>query len=131
MFILPIIFVLSYAEMIPIDNALMEAEAKREDHIEEKTRHYDYESTLCSCVAFARTMRPDIPFINASDMQVSTTSPSVGAVVKMYYPKSMLYHVAIVIDVGEGWIRLDEANYKPCARTQRVITLPDRIIGYL
>ncbi|MBP9760583.1 MAG: CHAP domain-containing protein [Candidatus Pacebacteria bacterium] len=94
--------------MIPIDIALIEAEAKREDHIEEKTRHYDYESTLCSCVAFARTMRQDIPFINASDMPVSTSSPSVGAVAKLYYPHSMLYHVAIVTDVGEGWIRIDD-----------------------
>lgn len=130
MFTILIALPLLYAEMRPLQIALVEQEAKQQDHTE-KIQHYGYEDTHCSCVAYARIHRPDVPFINASDVTISTTTPFVGAVVKMYYPHSGMYHLAYVESVGDGYIDIVESNYKPCSVTKRRVTLPDRVLGYL
>lgn len=140
MFILPIIFVLSYAEMIPIDNALMEAEAKREDHIE-KEIHSPKDHTILSstkdnvhgynCVSLVRVYHPDAPSINASDYPVSTTTATVGAIGKIRYHNGV-WHVFHVLEVGADTLKVVDGNYEEGFVTVRVIPRSDpRIVGYL
>lgn len=103
-----------------------------EVHIEEKTVHQnEYGNIACNCVAFVLQYRPDIPNTNASDMIIATTTPTKGAVAVMYYPHSGMYHVALVTSVQGDTLTLLDANYTPCAVTERTVTLPDRIIGYM
>ena len=97
----------------------------------EKTHHEVHNNILCSCVQYVNQYRGDIPMVDAVDMPVATSAPREGAVAKMYYPHSGEYHVALVLEVGDGWLRVRDANYVPCEETERVITLPDRVIGYL
>ncbi len=89
------------------------------------------DSVLCNCVEYTRQYRPDLPSMDAGAFVVSTTTPSVGAVAKMFYPRSGLYHLAVVEEVGDGWITIRDANYTPCKETVRKIWLPDRVLGYL
>ena len=103
-----------------------------EVHIEEKTVHQnEYGNIACSCVDFVRQYRSDIPSMNADRFVPATTTPREGAVALMHYPHSGAWHLAIVLDFGEGWVRLRDANYEPCKVTERVVQLPDRIVGYL
>lgn len=90
------------------------------------------EEMFCNCVKFVVTRRQDIPFIDASQMVIATSTPYAGAVVKMYYPHSGLYHVGIVVSVMENEIEVLDANYSHCELTQRVVPKNDtRILGYL
>lgn len=98
----------------------------------EKTEHISDYSVACSCVAYARTRRPDIPSMDASLFVATTTTPYVGAIALMYYPRSGLYHLAYVEDVGDGYIVLSESNYVTCTIGTRRIELPhNRVIGYM
>lgn len=101
-------------------------------HIEEKTAHETTrEAVACNCMAFARQYRHDLPDVNASDLTPTSATPTPGAIALMYYPHSGMWHVAYVEAVGEGWLRIVDANYSPCAVTRRTIKLPDRVRGYL
>ena len=118
--------------MIPIDVAMIAAEAKQQDHIEEKSDHKNTPDLVyCSCVAYTKTKRPDIPLMDASRFTPATTTPFVGAVAVLYYPHSGMHHLAYVEEIGDGYIILSDSNYKPCQITRRKVALPDRILGYL
>lgn len=123
--------------MVPIANIMVEAEAKQEvEHIVTKEEIHEETVTpdiACSCVRYAHTKRPDIPLIDAEDHVISTTTPFVGAVAKMYYPNSGTWHLAYVeyVDLERGLAIVDDANYEPCKVTRRWITLPYRVVGYL
>ena len=103
-----------------------------EVHIEEKTVHQnEYGNIACSCVDFVRQYRADIPSMNADRFVPATTTPREGAVAIMYYPHSGQSHLALVLAVEGDKITLRDANYEPCMVTERTVTLPDRIVGYL
>lgn len=101
------------------------------DNIEKVETRNMPRTVACNCVAFARTKRPDLPGMDARNYRISTTTPFIGAIAKMYYPHSGLYHLAYVIDFGDNWVELIDANYKTCQVTHRRVMLPDRILGYL
>lgn len=85
----------------------------------------------CSCVAYARTIRPDIPYINASDISPNIDHPVDNGAVLFFYPNSGLYHIAIIDEVGTSTLKIKESNMKSCTISERVIPKNDiRIIGF-
>lgn len=132
MLFLPLILPLLYAEMQPIAQILAEQEAKQEGvYISEKTDHEAQQGVACSCVAFVRQYRPDIPSMDASMFTPATTTPREGAVALMHYPHSGAWHLALVLSVEGDSLVIRDANYVSCTVTERRITLPDRVVGYL
>jgi hypothetical protein len=85
-----------------------------------------------NCVKLARAYRPDLPQIDASQVTVATTTAYVGAVGKMYYPKSSLWHLFYTLKVWNTHILIVDSNYDEGYVTTRVIPRHDpRIEGYL
>ncbi|KKM73855.1 hypothetical protein LCGC14_1406180 [marine sediment metagenome] len=100
-----------------------------EELLEASKKVSDY--TLCSCVAYARSISPFQPPIMpyARDMLVNQTEPKIGAWVKLR--EGNLGHLGIVIQITEDLVRIDEANFEPCKRQRRVLERDDPIIiGY-
>lgn len=126
-----LLFPLLSSVILPQDLTAVIDETSETVH-REKIETRDVPHTVaCNCVALARTKRPDLPGMDASMYKISTTTPFIGAVAKMYYPHSGLYHLAYVVDFGKDWIEILDSNYKPCEVTHRRVLLPDRILGYL
>jgi hypothetical protein len=135
MIYLSLLFPILYAEMRPIEQILQQAEAKQDVAIEEKTTHEE-QSTKCTCVSYARTRRPDLPNINASDMVPATTTPYVGGLTLFYYPHSGESHVAYneVVDIERKLVLVAECNYIPGKIGKRWIRLDDpmnRVTGHM
>ena len=92
-------------------------------------------SSFCSCVSYARTQSPkDLPRpTNARDIKPNLKQPTIGSwvVFKPGGKYSYFGHVGIVIEILPNTIKITEANYIPCEKTERVIPLEDpSIIGY-
>jgi len=90
---------------------------------------------LCSCVLFARTLVPALPYglHNYQDKLeiINSHTPEVGHVVIMKSP-SGLGHVAVIKSLNDdGSITIEEGNFRRCKRNIRT-DMPDRmnIKGY-
>lgn len=87
---------------------------------------------LCSCVGYARSQSPkNIPFpTDARDIKPNAAKPTLGAWV-LLQTGNPYGHVAVVLEVLPGEIRITEANFKPCERTERILSVDDpSILGY-
>lgn len=85
----------------------------------------------CSCVLFARSIFPELPLGDASDLVPNSPFPRVGGAVIIDYGDTI--HVALVADRVSisGDIPLHDANFLPCQETWRTINISDpRIKGY-
>lgn len=85
--------------------------------------------TYCSCVEFAKHLlgRQGEKWGNASQISpIANANPKVGGLVLFKN------HVAVIADLSESELFLDEGNQVPCQRTQRRIPIDDPSIrGYL
>lgn len=74
-------------------------------------------STACSCVNFVRAhSRARVGSVGyARNWPVNSRTPKVGGVVVTR--ESRAGHVALITHVGNGYIVVKEANYRPCAIT--------------
>lgn len=90
---------------------------------------------LCSCVGYARTQAPkDLPFpTTARDIIPNSKEPTIGAWV-LFKPGgkySYFGHTGVVVEISNTEIRIKEANYIPCKKSERIIPLDDpSILGY-
>lgn len=84
-------------------------------------------STLnaCSCVKTARELRPDLPLLDAKDIQPNGPPVIGGAVLFQYTNNS---HVAIIKEFLPDSFLIYEGNYKPCATGTREIQWNDKFI---
>lgn len=82
-----------------------------------------------NCVSFVRSIREDAPNIMASDYPVTSQEPFVGAIGKMYYPRSGLWHVFIVEAVVGSQLTIRDSNYEEGFITTRVIDRAS-VVGY-
>jgi hypothetical protein len=136
--LLSLIFPLLFSVYIPDKPSFHTVLAElQESHIKvEHTPSLAYideqQEIKCSCVLYAHTKRQDIPIIDAEKQTISTTTPFVGAIAKMYYPSSGLYHLSYVkkIDKESNKLLIIESNFESCKITERWISLPNRVIGY-
>lgn len=103
-----------------------------EVHIDDKTvNQIENSSMLCSCSSYVVFHRPDVPLRNAYEYHATTTEPTVGAIALMHYPSNNVWHVALVIGVGDDWVRISETNYESCKQGERTIPKTySRLIGY-
>lgn len=133
--LLPILFPLLASVLIPVPPPTI-AQFTIDTVEEEKVEHIEPLPlpVACSCVQYVKTRRHDAPLIDAERYQVATTTAFVGAVVKLFYPHSGVYHVAYVeyIDTTKNRILLAESNYEHCKITKRWVQLPHKkILGYM
>lgn len=90
------------------------------------------QDNLCSCVSYARKQSPKslASVIAARDIKSNTTRPTPGAWA-LLNTGNPYGHVAVVSEVLSGEIKITEANWKPCERTERIISVDDpSILGY-
>jgi hypothetical protein len=92
-----------------------------------------YDATLgYNCVELVRTYRHDIPSMDASQAIVRTHTAIVGAVGKMYYGNSGLWHLFYVKEVHDETLVIVDGNYDEGYITTRVVPRYDpRYEGYL
>ncbi len=86
------------------------------------------ESVLCNCWAYIRaTYVPDLPPMAEL---IAGAGPTFAEIAVFRYP-SGLHHFARVTGQGPGYFTVDEANYEPCARTDRRVSFSDpNLIGF-
>lgn len=103
-----------------------------EDSIEEDkvdTEETAVSEVACSCVKTARMHVENLPMGNATELEVNTMIPSVGAVVKMQYPS--VGHVAVIQKITTKGMWIIEGNYHKCQISQRFIPFDyPYIVGY-
>lgn len=126
-----LLFPLLCSAIFPPETMPVIEETSERAQTEKSVTKDEPDTVACNCVKFVRTKRADAPFINAKDFRIATSTPFIGAIAKMYYPHSNTYHVAYVVDFGDDWVEILDANYKSCQITHRRVYMPDRIIGYL
>lgn len=109
----------------------------QEVHIKESHKKNDptilhsvYDAELgYNCVSLVRKYRHDLGPFDASQLIVATTTPSPGAVGKMYYANSGLWHVFLVLAVRGDTLLILDSNYDAGFITTRVIDR-DSVVGY-
>lgn len=80
--------------------------------------------TLCSCVLFARTLVPELPF-GLHDYRsklniINSKTPKIGSVAIIKSP-SGLGHVAVIKSINEdGSLTIEEGNFRRCRRNIRM-----------
>ena len=91
----------------------------------------------CSCVSYARSIspKPIVQPTNARDVRPNSWVPAIGSWVIFEPGGEYQYygHVGVVmgIDYGNQKIKVLEANYVPCQRGERWISIDDpAIVGY-
>lgn len=86
------------------------------------------ESVYCSCVQFAKWYlgRQNESWGNANQIKPTTDTPYIGGQV---LTKEGLYgHLAVITDIRDGKLYLIEANYIPCGRSSRELSLDSSLI---
>jgi hypothetical protein len=86
---------------------------------------------LCSCVIFAKLITDFQQIVGyAKNWPINTSSPEIGGVV-ITNENPKWGHVAVIKEIKENSIIVDETNYKPCAKTTRELSLNDpAILGF-
>lgn len=83
----------------------------------------------CYCVTYARQFVPELPRGDADTILPNSTKPAAGSAVLFDYDG--VRHVAAVLSVENGYIRIAEANFKKCQAGVRTISVNDiHILGY-
>ena len=77
---------------------------------------------LCSCVAYARTLIPELPRIKTPNDLTPNTNAYVGVAVLLDYNMA---HIAVVQGVTATGVWITEANFRLCKRTERFILFTD------
>lgn len=82
----------------------------------------------CSCVKYARSLVPELPPGDASQL-APNGPPVVGGIAIMHY--GSLYHLGVILSLQEGGFTVTEGNYKRCRKTERFIEWDSReIVGF-
>lgn len=95
---------------------------------EEKVEHEDVSpSVLCNCYRYVKERIPDLPHTSV----ILSNLESEGEVAVFYYPSSGVHHYAVVKEVTPYAIVIQEANFKSCQYTQRVLPRDyPRLLGF-
>ena len=96
---------------------------------EVKDPELTYPGEACNCWLYQKNNYfPDLP---STATIKSNLVKEIGDLAVFYYPESGLYHYAKVIWNDGYSIGLDEANFKHCQITQRVVNIDyPRLIGF-
>lgn len=94
----------------------------------------DAASLYCSCVNFVKSLVPGAPVVDAIFYKTVgfPTYPAVGRVALLQYGEGVLeHHVAVVKELRQDGIVVDEANFNRCQKGTRFIPwLSPEIIGF-
>lgn len=84
-----------------------------------------------NCVSLVRRYVPNAPGTDAALYPVTQKDPVVGAIGKMYYDHSGLWHVFYVLEVHDSTLTIVDGNYDEGYVTVRTIPRYDpRVLGY-
>ncbi len=83
---------------------------------------------LCNCYAYVKNKFANLP---STYEILNSLTFNTGEVAVFYYRDSGLYHYALVKEIGEDYIKIEETNYKRCRFSERIIPRnnPD-LLGY-
>lgn len=74
-------------------------------------------SILCNCYLYVKSELAELPNTTTIKNNLSDR----GNVAVFYYPSSGLYHYALVTGYGDGYVTINETNFKSCEFSSRVI----------
>lgn len=88
--------------------------------------HQESYWVVCNCYALVKTRILDLP---ATKDLIPNSKIKVGSVALFNYEG--IKHYAYVEEIYADSFKIDESNYKPCLRTNRIVQIDDpRLIGF-